>query len=83
MPDLHRQPSHGNKCAQAARGVHRWPHAAQEQGVSLAVGAQELPTLVLFERGKAVKRLSAPTGSVLKGGLTAQDCQKRFQLDQY
>ena len=61
----------------------RWPHTADEQGVSLSFGAQELPTLVLFERGKPVKRLSNPTGSVLKGGLTFHDCLKRFQLHRF
>ena len=63
--------------------ARRWPHTAEEHRVSLAFGAQQLPTLALFERGKLVKRLSNPTGSVLKGGLTANDCLKHFQLQRF
>lgn len=61
----------------------RWPHTAEEYGASLALGAQELPAVVLFEKGKAVQRLSNPVGSVLKGGLSPHDCLKRFQLHRF
>lgn len=60
--------------------ISRWPRAAEEHKVSLALGAQELPTVLLYERGKVTQRLGAPIGSVLKGGLTESDCIRHFNI---
>ncbi|KAK9785974.1 hypothetical protein WJX73_007400 [Symbiochloris irregularis] len=43
--------------------VSRWPHTAEEYGASLALGAQELPAVVLFEKGKAAEKLKGPDSS--------------------
>ena len=43
----------------------------------------ELPTLVMFERGKESRRLTLPPGSILRGGLAAGDVETHFKLQRF
>ena len=65
------------------RAVHRWPQAAEEYKVSLVSVNGELPTLLLFERGKVTQRLLTPYGSALKGGLSLDECERQLKLSRF
>lgn len=61
----------------------RWPSAADEYKVSLVSVNNELPTLIMFERGKESRRLTLPPGSIVRGGLAAGDVEKYFKLQRF
>ena len=61
----------------------RWPTASEEYKVSLVSVNGELPTLLLFERGKVTQRLLQPYGSALKGGLSVSDVERHFRLSRF
>ena len=73
---------HSARTRECAPGC-RWPTSAEEYKVSLVSVNGELPTLLLFERGKVTQRLLQPYGSALKGGLSLGDVERHFRLARF
>lgn len=47
----------------------RWPHVAKEHRIDMAGASPQLPTLIMFEKGKEIARIPHvfSDGSVAKG----------------
>lgn len=63
--------------------VGRWPYVGREHKISPTATASQLPTLILFEKGKEVARIPHvfKDGSFVRGRYRAKDIIKGFNLD--
>ncbi len=63
--------------------VGRWPFVGEEHKISSSARANQLPTLILFDKGKEVARIPHvfKDGSFVKGRYRMKDIVKGFDLD--